>query len=104
MWTDRAADTLLGYAYMQRGVEKVDLEIDPKKLSVTFKVKLETKSFKRYNKVNAMNAKPSLWNKFFMLRLMKKGVPAPGSIEKTISYMARSYLPSNYKVEVQLVS
>lgn len=106
LWTERAADTLLGYAYMQPGVEKVQLEIDldeanqGKSPKVTYKVKLEKSLYRRYSKLSELSQAPTALNKLRMLWLMKRGTPSAGSIEGAIRMYAASLVPRTYSVEV----
>lgn len=107
LWTERAADILLGYAYMQSGVEKVVLEIDldeknsGKSPKVTYKVKLQKSFSKKYTKISKANTSTA-WGKLQMLWLMKRGIPSPGSLESGIMLLASQYLPRFYKIEVIL--
>ena len=106
LWTERAADTLLGYAYMQPGVEKVQLEIDTdeanfgKSPRVTYKIKLEKSFSRKYLKLKDLNNKPGILNKIRMLYIMKSGIPSAGSIEATIRIYAASIVPKSYLIEV----
>jgi len=105
IWTERAADSLLGYAYMQPGVEKVTLEIDQeesatKSPKVTYKIKLEKSFYRKYLKIKELNNKPSLFNKLKILYIMKQGIPSSGSIESTIKICASEIVPKNYTVEI----
>lgn len=105
IWTERAADNLLGYAYMQPGVEKVNLEIDTqesanKSPKITYKIKLEKSFYRKYFKIKELNNKPSLFNKLKMLYLMKQGIPSAGSIESTIKICASEIVPKNYSIEI----
>ena len=105
IWTERAADSLLGYAYMQPGVEKVTLEIDQeesgtKSPKVTYKIKLEKSFYRKYLKIKELNNKPSLFNKLKILYIMKQGIPSSGSIEATIKICASEIVPKNYTVEI----
>lgn len=106
IWTESAADTLLGYAYMQPGVEKVQLEIDldeahqgasPK---ITFKVNLEKSIKRKYLKINELNSNRTALNKLKMLWLMKRGTPSPGSIESIIRLYAGNFVGKPYSIEV----
>lgn len=104
LWTERVADTLLGYAYMQPGVEKVSIEINSSELApkLTYKVKLEKSFSRKYLKIRELSEKPSLLNKLRMLLLMKKGVPSAGSLENMICLYASNIIPRSYSVEVLL--
>jgi hypothetical protein len=106
LWTERAADTLLGYAYMQPGVEKVQLEIDideanlGKSPKVTYKIKLEKSFSGKYLKLKDLSDKPGILNKIRTLYIMRQGIPSAGSIEGTIRMYASSLVPRSYQIEV----
>ncbi len=108
---ESAIDTLLLYAYSQKGVyhKGVVLEIDRddanngKNPKVTYKIKLEPGAllkWKALNKVQQTIKNPTL-KKAAFLALAKAG--APYGIEENIKVLAKEYLPPQYQVEVHVI-
>ena len=104
--TETSIDNLLGYAYMQPGVQSAQITIDTdeanegKAPKVIYSVTLQKHISKRYKSIKAAVLKKSIFSKLKVLWLLKKGVPAPGSIESNIKHFASSFLPERYSVEV----
>jgi hypothetical protein len=104
--TETSADNLLGYAYMQPGVESAKITIDPddanegKNPTVTYTIILQKSIRKAYRTVNSLAGKQSLFSKLRLLWLLNKGIPAAGSIEANVRRFASSFLPERYLIEV----
>lgn len=107
---DSSIDTLLMYAYMQRGVlhNGVTLELNRdesnggKNPSVTYKIKLEPGADLGWKAIKkADQIKNPLFRKVALLGLAKAG--APYGIDQTIFKLATDYLPKQYKVEVYII-
>lgn len=101
-------DNLLGYAYMQRGVEQATIQFSPGSEdgkvnpSVTYTVQLDKQFGKRYASMHAAMAQGGILGRLKALYLSKRGIPLPGRLEKTIEKLAGMYLPPNYKVLVHV--
>ena len=105
---ESALDTLLIYAYAQKGVEKVEIEVhrddanEGKNPSVTYKIRLDHLSQLKWQMVEkAREIKSRLLQKSALLALSHVG--APLDIKDAIIYYAKEYLPPNYSVEVDIL-
>lgn len=104
---DTSADTLLMYAYAQKGVDDVRLEIDnqgegDRKVKVKYFIKYEPAVYLKYKAMKkAELIKNDLARKAALLALAKAG--APIAIPATIKRHAQEYLPPESVVEVQVV-
>jgi hypothetical protein len=108
---DSAIDTLLLYAYVQKGVlhNGVTLEINKDESneganpSITYKIKLEPAAYLKWKALRGIERriKNTLFQKAMLLALAKGG--APFGMEDQIISLAKEYLPKNYKVEVQVI-
>lgn len=107
MITNGSADTLLMYAYAQKGVADVKLEIDNlseqnKNVSVRYFLKYQPAVFFKYKLIKrAEKIRNGLLRRLVFLLLAKFG--APFSIPVTIKQYASEYLPPSSKVEVIVV-
>lgn len=101
-------DNLLGYAYMQPGVEKAAIEFSPgsedgkTRPAVTYKIQLQKAFRKRYAAMHVAMERGGILGKLKALYLTKRGVPLPGRLEFTIQKLALGYLPPNYRVSVNV--
>lgn len=109
VFTEKSADTLLGYAYMQPGVKRATLMIDigdppEKQPSITYKVQLSLWKKMRYQAMYYFYSRFGVLGKLAALVLIKlMGAPPPNFYERQIEDIARTYLPSNYQVFVNHV-
>lgn len=106
--TAYSGEILWRYAVSQKGVAGAEIEIDQdekndgKNPKVSFIVTLEKKFKKRYALMCRLDKSPGWFSKWRKLRLMMKGIPLPGDLEKNIQTLATNYLPPRYKVHVKL--
>lgn len=90
------------------GVEKADLVIDMdykndgRNPSVTYKVTLEKKLSKKYKALTEAIKEGSLKSKVVALGYLLLETPSPGYFENQIKELAHRYLPSNFKVIVNV--
>lgn len=99
-----SVDSLLMYAYAQKGVEHVELKIDMdgEIPSVLYSVKLEAGALLKWRALQkAESISNVIFRKAALLALKKAG--APLFIEKAIEGLARAYLPEKFAVEVKIV-
>lgn len=109
IFSEPAVDTLLGYAYMQPGVRKVQLKIDldekndGKAPSIIYTVRLSFwKSVKR-KAVQSFYVKKGLFNKLVALGLVSiLRAPRPEALENNVKRIAKNFLPENYSVIVNV--
>lgn len=107
MITNGSADTLLMYAYAQKGVADVKLEIDNLSeenhyVSVRYFLKYQPKTFLKYKLIKrAERIRNGLLRRLALLFLVK--LDAPFSIPMTIKQHATEYLPPGSLVEVTVV-
>ena len=106
--SETSADTLMGYGYMQSSVSKVSITIDldldngsscPK---VFYTIELEKRQSKLHSKVKHFSNSKTIWGKFRLFLLLRKGGPIPGVIEDKIARLAKEYLPENYQVNIDV--
>lgn len=104
---DSAADTLLMYAYAQRGVQKATLKIDrdeenlAKSPSITYEIKLDPWASAKWDMVKWANARKNrIFKKLVLLFLAKMN--APMFLLEGISSLARDYLPGQYQIKVEI--
>lgn len=109
VFTDAAADTLLGYAYMQPGVRKVELSIDVdqkndgKNASVTYTVKLSFWKGVRHDVARSLANRGGIFSKLLALGFISVfRAPRPGQLEARVANLAKLYLPENYRVIVNV--
>ena len=107
---DSSIDTLLMYAYAQKGVlhDGVTLEINRDDAnqganpSVTYKIKLEPAAMLGWQAIKkAEQIKKPILKKLALLGLAKTG--APYAIDEAIKTLAKNYLPKKYHVEVHII-
>lgn len=104
---DSAADTLLMYAYAQRGVQKATLTIDRdeanlgKSPSVAYSIQLDPWASIKWEMVQwAERRKNRIWRKLCLLFLAK--LNAPIFVREGVASLAREYLPPQYAVKVEI--
>jgi hypothetical protein len=111
--SEGTADTLLGYAYMQFGVDKVVLALNVEEIRrggepvVTYDLQLERSIASKYRSLRARaqrkkDGRGGLFNKLMMIWLLRRGAPAINAIESSISALCSNYLPKHYKVVVNV--
>ena len=104
---DSASDTLLMYAYAQKGVQKATLKIDRdeenlgKSPSVTYQVELDVWAHIKWRMVGwAKKQKNPILRKLILLFLAKMN--APIFLAEGIAGLARDYLPGQYSIKVEI--
>ena len=106
--SDLAADDLLGYAYMQKGVKQVSLEIDSdqdnngKNPILTYKVKLKFWRRLSFKLTKYFFDQRNIIARLFALFLVRVGFPAPNYYQLMLGAYAINYLPNNYGVRVEV--
>lgn len=108
IFTESYADTLMGYGYMQPKVLKVDLTIDPDAENggvqprVNYRLRLSRSVYSRYRKMKSLMTRRGIFSKLLLLLYIKLGTPFPGTIEDGVMVLAKSVLPSNCRVEIEV--
>lgn len=104
-----AADDLLGYAYMQKGVKQVSLEIDPdqdnngKNPVLTYKIGLKFRRRLAFKLTRYFFSQKNLAARLLALALVRIGMPAPNYYQLMLGAYASNYLPPNYSVRVEIM-
>lgn len=104
---DSSADTLLMYAYAQRGVQKASISIDRdeegmgKNPSVTYSIELDSWASTKWRAVQwAQKLTNPIFRKIILLFLAQFNSPI--FIREGVSALARDYLPPQYAVRVDI--
>jgi hypothetical protein len=108
---DSAIDTLLMYAYAQKGIRHNGVKIiidrdennEGKDPSVRYELQLEPKTKVAWKAMKAVESRGlgAIAKKSALLLLAKAG--APVGLEASIKALAEEYLPKQYRVEVVIV-
>ena len=108
IFTESTADTLMGYGYMVPDVRKVDMEIDldtahnGQNPSVKYLIRLSFKKRFLLRRASSAQAQGGLLGKLKLFCWIKLGAPVPGQLEAELTRMAQEFLPSTYKISVNL--
>jgi hypothetical protein len=104
---DSSADTLLMYAYAQKGVQKATLKIDRdednmgKSPSITYQIELDAWAHVKWRIMGwAKKRKNPILRKLILLFLAKMN--APIFLTEGIAGLAKDYLPGQYSIRVEI--